>query len=176
MLGAQVLREGVRVRRTSAFADAKRLRDRREHESRIGERGEPDEPDTVQVVLDELGRRLQAETCLAAPTRSGEGEEPDVLASEQSHHLGELTVAPEERRRLHRKVRLIERPQRRELGVPELVEVFGCLEVLQAVIPEVAHRRIDEVPRRLGQAPDLRVRPPRCVLPCARRDPRSPRP
>ena len=29
--------------------------------------------------------------------------------------------------------------------------MFGCLEVLQAVIPEVAHRRIDEVPRRLGQ-------------------------
>ena len=77
--------------------------------------------------------------------------EPDVLTSEESHHLGELAVAPEERRRLHRKVRLIERPQRRELGVSELVDVLGRLEVLQAVVPEVANRRIDEVPRRLGQ-------------------------
>ena len=29
--------------------------------------------------------------------------------------------------------------------------MFGRLEVLQAVVPEVAHRRIDEVPRGLGQ-------------------------
>ena len=71
--------------------------------------------------------------------------------SEELENLGELTRAPEERRRLHREVRLIERLQRRELGVPKLIDPLGCLEILQSVDPEVAYGRIDELPRRLGQ-------------------------
>ena len=146
-----MLRQGLRVRRAPAFTDAKRLGDGREDKRRIGKRGEPNEPNAVGVLLDELGRGLQAQSCLAAATRSGEGEQADVVTSEELENVGELALASEERCRLHRKVRLIERLQRRELGIPELIDPLGCLEILQSVEPEVADGHIDELPRRLGQ-------------------------
>ena len=134
-----------------ALTDAERLGDGREHKRRIGERGKPNEPNAVGVLLDELGRGLQAQSCLAAAAGSGEGEQADVVTSEEFENVGELALASEERCRLHRKVRLIERLQRRELGITELIDALGRLEILQSVEPEVENGRIDELPRRLGQ-------------------------
>ena len=52
---------------------------------------------------------------------------------------------------MHRKVCLIERLQRGEFGIPELIDALGCQEILESVVPKVADGHIDELPRRLGQ-------------------------
>jgi Trp operon repressor len=41
---------------------------------------------------------------------------------QEDEHLAELLLAPDERRRLNRQVRLVERLQRRELAIAELVD------------------------------------------------------
>jgi hypothetical protein len=56
---------------------------------------------------------------------------------EQREHLGKLSLASDERRRLHRKVRLVDALQRRELVVVELVQPFRGRKVLEPVQAEV---------------------------------------
>ena len=52
--------------------------------------------------------------------------------------LFELPLTADQRCRLDRQVRLIQRPQRREVCVAELVKTLGQAKVLEAVITEVA--------------------------------------
>ena len=54
--------------------------------------------------------------------------------------LVELALAADERGRLRRQVRRVQRLQGRELGFPELVELLRLREILEPVRPEVAKR------------------------------------
>ena len=110
-------------------------RDRRLDQVRIAYRGERDEPHTVAVLLDALRSCLQRQPSLARAARAGERD--DAMHVEQREHLRKLSFASDERCRLHRKVRLVDTPQRRELVVVELVEPFRGCKVLEPVRAEV---------------------------------------
>ena len=143
------------------------LGDGRHYESRVGHGLQRHPPDAVRKVLEALGRRLQGQPRLARAPRSGEGEEAYVPASEQPEHLGELALTAEERRRLDRKVRPVERLQGREVAVTELVEALRRGEILQPVQSLVAELgALVEARRGLGDE-DLPA-----VAGCA--DPRAP--
>ena len=111
-------------------------RDRRLDQLRIPYRGERDEPDAVAVLLDALRSCLQRQPSLARA--AGAGERDDAMRVEQREHLGQLAFASDERRRLHRQVRLVDALQRRELIVAELVEPLRRCKVLEPVHAEVA--------------------------------------
>jgi hypothetical protein len=85
---------------------AEHPRNRRLHQLRISHRGERDEPNSVAVPFDALSSCLQRQASLARPARAGECH--DAMRVEQGEHLRKLELASDERRRLHRKVRLID--------------------------------------------------------------------
>ncbi len=127
---------------------ADRLRDLGRHETRVGERAEGDPEDTVGHRADELGRDLKRESRLARAARPSDRDDASTL--EQVYELGDFSLAPEERTCRDRQIRRVERPERRELAVTELEEVFRLDEVLQPVLAEVAESsvRSEEVMRR----------------------------
>ena len=98
------------------------LRDRRADERRLAQGGEPDPEDAVRVELGDVGGRLRGEPGLARSARSGQRQQPSPLVREQRAHLLELALAPEEGRRRHGQIRLVERCERRELLLAELEE------------------------------------------------------
>ena len=116
------------------------LRDRRADERRLAQGGEPDPEDAVREELGDVGGRLRGEPRLARSPRSGQREQPSPLVREQGAHLLQLALAPEEGRRRHGQVRLVERGERRELLLAELVQPLRRRQVLQPVPPEVAQR------------------------------------
>ena len=74
------------------------------------------------------------------------------LVRQRSDELGELAFPPDERTGCDRQVRRIERAERRELPVAELVEPLGSHEVLEPVLPQVADGCVvEELLRRLGE-------------------------
>ena len=64
---------------------------------------------------------------------------------EQRHGVGQLLLAADERSRLHRQVRPVERLQRREVLGAELEEPLRLEEVLEAVLAQVAYVDVDEL-------------------------------
>jgi hypothetical protein len=114
------------------------LRDGRPNERRIPHRGERNEPDAVGEFLDDRSGRMQRESCLPAATRPGEREQARTVRQHRLH-LAQLSLPTHERRRLHGQVRLMERLQRREVLVTELVDLLGRRQVLEPVLTEVAH-------------------------------------
>jgi hypothetical protein len=63
------------------------------------------------------------------------------VRAHEGSSLYELVLAADDRRWLDRQVRPVERLQRRELAVAELVETLRRRQVLEAVLAEVAQRR-----------------------------------
>jgi hypothetical protein len=67
----------------------------------------------------------------------GERQQPRRRIAEEDEHLAELLLAPDERRRLDRQIRLVERLQRRKLARTQLVDPLRRRHVLQAVLAEL---------------------------------------
>ena len=103
-------------------------------------------------VPDELGRDLEREAGLPGAAGPGDGEQARAVR-EQRDELLELVLPPDERARGDRQVRRVERPERREVAVAELVEALGADQVLQAVLAEVADGGVvvEEAAGRLGE-------------------------
>ena len=157
---------------------SERRADRRQDERRVLNRLQPDPPDAVLPFLDHLRRGLDCHARLARAAGPGQGQHPTVFVPQQPEHLAQLLLSPDERSRLQRQVRLVQRLQRRELRVAHLVERLRSRQVLQAVQARAAadphpRRRASSAPR---PGPDRRARPSRCAPPCARRRRRSPPP
>ena len=116
---------------------AEHARRTREDCRRFGDRGERHPPDAVRILLGGRGGGLEGEARLAAAARAREAQQTDVGASEQFIDLAQLGVPTEERRQRHGQVRRVERLQRREVIVAELVDALRRRQVLQAVLAEI---------------------------------------
>ncbi len=129
-----------------------RLRNRRNHERRIGDRGEGDVEDAVAELVDELRAHRQGEPGLSRPAGAGHGHEPDVRPAQQCSQFLELLAAPDQRRGCERQVRVVQALERREVVATKLEELLGLRQILETVLPQVAqHRRlVQERPRRSG--------------------------
>ena len=80
------------------------------------------------------GRRLQGQPGLARPAGARRRQQPDILAPQQADDLVKLWLTAEKRCRRDGKVRLVQRPQAREIGVAQLEEALRRREVLEAVL------------------------------------------
>ena len=109
---------------------------------------ERDPEDAVGELLDCFGRELHREPRLAAAARPGQGQQ--AMRTDEGARFGELTFSADDRRRLDRECRPIQRLERRELLVAQLVEPLRRAEVLSGV-SEVAqlHPRAEKSLRRL---------------------------
>ena len=118
----------------------------------VGEAGKRHPEDSVSQRAHELGCDLERETCLSGAAGTGEGEKARAVRK-QPDELFQLTLAPEERARGDRQVGGVERSERREVAVAELVQAFGTSQVLQTVLSELAERGvgIQEAAGRLGE-------------------------
>jgi hypothetical protein len=91
---------------------------------------------------------LEAQAGLADATRSSQGDQAHVHATQQRSDGGDLVLAAEQRGGLRRQVGAVrvERVQRRkgcrQIGGDELEDLLGQAEVFQAVRAEVAQRRV----------------------------------
>ena len=145
----------------AADLDADRLRDRRRDQLWVAHRRQRDEVHPTIESVDQVGRDLKAEACLAHAARPGEREQPCV--PQQLLGLLDVALAPDEAGQLGRQIvgRRLERAQRREVvrrSVDhELEESLRTGQVLQAMHPEVADRKprrkaaLDQTPRRLRE-------------------------
>ena len=131
---------------------SQRLRDLGVEERGVGEADERHPEDAVALGAHELGRDLEREPGLPRAARPGEREEARAVR-EQRDELLELVLPPHERARGDGQVRGVERPERREVAVAELVQALGSDQVLQTVLAEVADGRVrlEEPTRRLGE-------------------------
>jgi hypothetical protein len=111
------------------FARADGLRDLRQHELRVGDARERHPVDGVESLPDELGRDLEREPRLARAAGAGDRDEARPVL-EHAEEFAQLAFAAEQRARRDRQVRRIERAKRRELALPELVELLRTAEVL----------------------------------------------
>ena len=120
-----------------------RLRHRRPHRVRLPQRCQPDEEHTIRELIRQLRRRLQRQPRLPRPARPGQRHQPRV-ARDQVADLLQFPLTPQQRPRSHRQVRLMQRPQRRELGRQpvdlELVEPDRLEHVLQPMRPQITQR------------------------------------
>ena len=74
--GSQVVRQRFGHGTVRLFRDVEGRGDAVWHECRIRERCQFDEPYSVGVLLQEIGRHLEGQARLATTPRSGEGKEP----------------------------------------------------------------------------------------------------
>ena len=122
-----------------------------------------------------FGGELKSEAGLARAGRPDHGQQ--ALFAEERAGFGQFSLATDERGRLHREVRPVQRLERRELLAPELEEPLRLEQVLETVLTEIGGLHVDEVSRRLGEqylAAVTRLR--RRERRGARRGRRSPRP
>ncbi len=151
LLAAQVVDQHVQHRAIGVLAEAQRAGDRRHDQLGIGDRRQRHEPGAVRQCLLHRGGDLDREAGLAGPTGPGERQQPRPL--EQPADLGDLGLATDEGRELGRDVAdaRVLGPRRREVRgevlEDQLREVFGMVQVLQAVLPQVPKRDT------LGKAP-----------------------
>ena len=110
---------------------------RLDHKSWVTQRCQRHPEHAIRVGV--AGRRsgLQGEPRLTCPARAGQREEADVVALEQRQHLGELSLAAEERCPGDRQVRAVEALEGRELVVAELVDPLGRGQILQPMLTKV---------------------------------------
>src|SRR5262249_27706337 len=104
----------------------------------ITQRCERDPPDSVRVMLRCLGRGLKRQPGLSCATRAGERHEANVVPSEEPGELLELGIPAEERGCRNRQADVAETSQRRMLGGTQLVHPFGCGEVFESMLAEIA--------------------------------------
>ena len=129
-------RRSDRIHRRLVGLDTERPGERRRDEVRIAQRCErlPREP--VGELLGGLGRRLEREAGLAAAAGAGEGDQPGPTR-EQPRDLRDLGAPADEGRGGDGEVRTMDRPQRREVPLSELVQADRLGEVLQPLLAEV---------------------------------------
>ena len=99
--------------------------DRAFDEGRVAECLKRDPEDAVGELLDRFGRELHREPRLAAAARPGQGQQ--AMGADESAGFGELTLSADDRRRLDRESRPVQRLQRRELAVAELEQPLPAL-------------------------------------------------
>jgi hypothetical protein len=144
VLVTQVVVQRLGERLAGLLPHRKRLRDRRDKEVGIGDRGEVNEEGTVLEILEQLGRHLERKARLTRAAGAGECNEADVPSPHEGHGLGHLPLAPDKWRQLRRQVRgpRFKRLQRREVAHEpwnqELEEPLRVSEVLETVLAEVA--------------------------------------
>ena len=140
----KMIRERLRERLGARLLHSERLSDRGQHQLRLLEGCERDEIDAVRKPLDELGRRLYAESRLSAASWTDEREQTHVLEPKQLEKLPELALASYEWGGLRRQIRrlVVQSPHGRELRRQpldqQLVELLRLGEVLQPVLAEIA--------------------------------------
>ncbi len=110
----------------------------------IAQVGQVDDENAVLEVVQQVGPHLQSESSLARAARPGEGEQADALAAHQPLYRFQLLLPAYEFAPLHGQVVRpgIQHPYRREVRgqAPghKLEDVFGSLQIFQAVLPQVA--------------------------------------
>ena len=130
--------------------------------------GERHPEDAVLVGADQLGGDLERQPGLAGPARPGDRDQARAVA-QQVEHLVDLALAAEQRGGRHRQVGGVERLQRREVVVAELVEPRRRGEVLEPVLAEVAHARLSTRSRVVDESstwppwPAAAIRAPLCT-------------
>ena len=129
-------RRSDRIHQRLVGLDTERPGERRRDEVRIAQRCErlPREP--VGELLGGLGRRLEREAGLAAAAGAGEGDQPGPTR-EHPRDLRDLGAPADEGRGGDGEVRTMDRPQRREVPLSELVQADRLGEVLQPLLAEV---------------------------------------
>ncbi len=141
MLFAHVVDQPIEGRASTAVRQAEGHRDGRQHERRIGDRGQLHEVDPVGEGAEGSPRDLEAETRLPRAARPQQGHQAAVR--EQFGNLGDLALAAEERRQAGGQViaNRIQRPDGRKV-VPkpsdhELPDPLGLLDVLEPMVAKV---------------------------------------
>ena len=142
-----------------------RLRDRLGHERRVAQRRQADPEDPRLEGGHELGGGLEREPRLARAAGTREGDQARAVAK-QSEQLIALARPADEGGGRSRQVRVRDRLQRREGLTAQLEERDRLVEVLEAVLTEIAdkHPVVEQRPRRLAQqhlAPVSRRHDPR---------------
>ena len=101
---------------------------------------------------DELGGDLERESRLASAAGPGERQQARAVG-EHGDELRELALPADERARGEGQVGRVERAERREVAVAELVQALGVDEILEPVLSEVANRGValEKSPSRLGE-------------------------
>jgi hypothetical protein len=123
--------------------------------SGAGERGKRNEEHTSWKGFQKLSTDLQAQPRLAAPSWTGQRDEP-FRVRQHRRQLGELRLATDERIRRDREVRRVEASERGEVLVAELVDAFGRRQVPEPVVSEVAHADADRSRLERGLSVDSR--------------------
>ena len=108
----------------------------------------------VRKLTDELGRDLEREACL--PAAACAGERRDAVSGDERAKLRDLVDPSDQRARLGRQIRRVQRPERREHPGSDLIETLGLRQILEPVQSEVAEldRRLEQ-PAGLGRQDDL---------------------
>ncbi len=86
------------------WTDAERLRNRRGDEGRVPHRGEGDEPDAVRKA-DHVLRDVLRQPRLADTARTGQGDEPHAVTTEQRPDRINLALPTDQRRQRDRQGR-----------------------------------------------------------------------
>jgi len=141
VLLVQVTLEALHEGLSRALLNPKRLRDGGGYQLRIGYGSQSNEEHRVLELLQKIRTSLKGQASLAGASRTGQGEQAHLLASQALGNLRYFTFAPHEWGGLHGQVvrAPLESPQRRETGGQvrrqELEDALGTGEVLQAVFP-----------------------------------------
>ena len=139
-----------------AVVGADRRPDRPLDECGVADGLEGNPEDAVGKLLDRVGGELQREPRLAAP--AGPGQRHQAVGANELTRLRELAPPADQRRRLDRQIRPIQRAQRRKVSVTELEEPVRGAEVLEAVLAEVEELPVP--PRRCRVLSESRTCPP----------------
>ena len=156
----EVIRNHVDHGATAFLLKAQHRGDGLRDELWVGQRRELDEPDTVGVICQRLGREAQRQPCLPNPAGPEQRQQPRLR--QQTSDLGELQLTADERCRLERQVVRCgtERMQRgkrfAQRRMHELMDLLGALETAQCHAAEIAHRNAGRQPLPNQAHGDLR--------------------
>jgi len=118
------------------------LRDGRKYEPRIRDWRERNEEDAILEFLHELDGRAKGEARLTHATGSRERDKAHARTAKQLADVAQLSGAADERARLRRQVGVAHAPEGWELWdeirPEELEEPLGLLQILEAMLAEVA--------------------------------------
>ena len=151
----QLLHQRVHERPAALLAQADRPGDGRGHELGIPHRGEVDPPHPAGMPVGGCGGALEREPRLSASSGAGQRDQSVVL--DELGELGELRVARDERRQLHRQIvrERVQREQRREpirqVRMTQLPYPLRTTEALEPVRAEIAQHHA------VGQAIDHEI-------------------
>ena len=85
---------------------------------------------------------MHREPRLARPPGAGERDEP-LARTNETDELLDLALTPDQRPRLHGEIRRVQRPERRELLIPELEEPLRRRQIFEPMTSEVTDTDVD---------------------------------